>query len=124
MLSTSTRNFEKGECSKESEGINTQIPEYYLTFQKIMLTNNEELNKKLDKLIGEVEEIKNKLTNRSSLMTEEENWKEMDEDRDGGNGERDDRLVNEGEDGNTENINMDEEGDRTTIVNSENEAAR
>ena len=55
---TETRNFEKGECSKESEGINTQILEYFLTFQEIMLTNNEELNKKLDKLIWEVEEKK------------------------------------------------------------------
>uniref|UniRef100_A0A0A0K3Z3 Uncharacterized protein n=1 Tax=Cucumis sativus TaxID=3659 RepID=A0A0A0K3Z3_CUCSA len=71
---TETKNFEKGEYSKESARINTQIHE--------------------------------------------------DEDRDGGNGERDDGLVDDGEDCNTENINMDEEGDKTTIVNSENEAAR
>uniref|UniRef100_A0A0A0KHB6 Uncharacterized protein n=1 Tax=Cucumis sativus TaxID=3659 RepID=A0A0A0KHB6_CUCSA len=56
-------------------------------------------------------------------MTEEENWEDKDEDRDGENGERDDRLLDDGEDGNTENINMDEKGDKTTIVNSENEAA-
>ena len=88
-----------------------------------MFANNEELNKKLDKLIWEVEEIKKKKTNRSSSMTEEENWEDKDEDRDGENGERDDRLLDDGEDGNTENINMDEKGDKTTIVNSENEAA-
>ena len=57
-------------------------------------------------------------------MTEEENCENRDEDRDGGNGERDDGLVDDGEDCNTENVNMDEEGDKTTIVNSENEAAR
>ena len=34
-------------------------------------------------------------------MTEEETWEDRDEDHDGGNGERDDRLVDDGEDGNT-----------------------
>ena len=121
---TENKNFEKGECSKESEGINTQIPEYFLKFQEIMLKNNEKLNKKLDKLIGKVEEIKIKITNRSSSKTEEENWEDRDEDRDGGNGKRNDRLADDGEDGNTENLNIDEKWERTTIINSENEAAR
>ena len=55
---TETKNFEKRECSKEYARINTQIHEYFLTFQEIMLANNEELNKKLDKLVGRLKRSK------------------------------------------------------------------
>ena len=48
------------------------------------------------------------MTNKSTSTVEEENLKDRDEDRDGGNGQRDIRL-DKGEDDNTRNINKDDQ---------------
>ena len=43
--------FEKGECSRQVEQSNEEVPEYFLKFQELTMANNKSLNMKLDKLI-------------------------------------------------------------------------
>ena len=62
--------FEKWECSRQAEQSNVEAPEYFLKFQELMMANNQVLNVKLDKLLLEVECLKNMLKEKESATVE------------------------------------------------------
>ncbi|KAA0065453.1 uncharacterized protein E6C27_scaffold17G001390 [Cucumis melo var. makuwa] len=62
--------FERGESSRQGEASNKKIPDYFLKFQELILTNNECLNNKLDLLIKEVESLKDMLKEKVNQIVE------------------------------------------------------
>lgn len=79
--------FEKGECSRQVEHTNVEVPKYFLKFQELIMANNQALNVNLDKLLLEVERLKNLLKDKESATVELNENIQRDE-NDGGQGDR------------------------------------
>ncbi|KAA0026066.1 uncharacterized protein E6C27_scaffold581G00570 [Cucumis melo var. makuwa] len=66
---------------------NEKIPDYFLKFQELILANNECLNNKLDKLIKEVESLKDMLKEKVNQTVENNDNIPRDDNNDEGEGD-------------------------------------
>ncbi|KAA0055985.1 uncharacterized protein E6C27_scaffold319G001240 [Cucumis melo var. makuwa] len=82
--------FKKGECSQQAELSNKEVAEYFLKFPELIMINNQALNMKLDKLILEVEGLKDMLKEKERETVELNETIQRDEnnENDGGEGHR------------------------------------
>ena len=94
--------FERGESSRQGETSNEKIPNDFLKFQELILANNECLNNKLDKLIKEVECLKDMFKEQVNQIVENYNKIPRDDNNDEGQG-----------DTHNENVDNEVEGDVT-----------
>ncbi|KAA0058844.1 uncharacterized protein E5676_scaffold1607G001000 [Cucumis melo var. makuwa] len=60
--------FERGECSQQPKSSNEEIPYYFLNFQELIMANDQCLNQILDKLIEDVECLKNMFKEKNDLL--------------------------------------------------------
>ena len=88
------KRLEKGECSRQAEHTDVEVPKYFFRFQELIMASNEALNLKMDKMLVEVEGLKKLLKEKNSQTVEETENKERDDNdgNDGGN-----NLRNNGE---------------------------
>ncbi|KAL0560663.1 hypothetical protein IC582_001072 [Cucumis melo] len=89
------------------------MPDYFISFQEMIFTSYESLNRKIEKLFNEVEEWNNILKEKNipTLVDQDNQEPDNNEDPSGSNGQSNDGKIDEGQD-NMENENMDGQEDK------------
>ncbi|KAA0037418.1 uncharacterized protein E5676_scaffold85G00010 [Cucumis melo var. makuwa] len=116
--------FERGECSRKPKQSTEEIPDYFLRFQELIMANNQCLNQKLNKLIKDVEYLKNMFKEKVTETMENNENIQRDDNNDGGEGDTKnenvdneaDRDVTNQPDGNDKNENEGQEGGQNDLL--------
>ncbi|KAA0039150.1 uncharacterized protein E5676_scaffold322G00230 [Cucumis melo var. makuwa] len=95
MREETHKTFKRGKCSRQPEPSNEEVLDYFLKFQEFIMANSQ----KLDKLIADVECLKNMFKDKVIEIVENNENIQRDDNNDGGEGD-------------TNNENVDNEVDR------------